>query len=172
MSETQKKLELTIASAKHTSDTPSGWKKYTIAAADGNDYNVVIPPKSNYVPTKDDKVSFYEGRYGGWVLDEENNDDSNSPSKGKSEYQLREEYWNARTEREAKYQDYTKGEVNPKMEFQTYLNTVKDFYTTALPYLKNPPTDTQSIDAYIDDAYAKAEAIYIRRQKSFEKKDK
>lgn len=172
MSETQKKLELTIASAKHTSDTPSGWKKYTIAAADGNDYNVVIPPKSNYVPTKDDKVSFYEGRYGGWVLDEEANGDSNSPSKGKSEYQLRQEYWESKDAREADYQEYSKNETNPKIEFQKYLNTVTKFYTSALPYLKKPPVDTQSIDAYIDDAYAKAEAIFIRRQKSFEKKNK
>jgi hypothetical protein len=166
----QEKLTLQVASAEHVSDSKAGWKRYTITTPTGESHNVLLQPDATYEPKEGDNITFFKGSYNSWVLDRDSLGEGSAPvngspatrtTRGKS---ARDKYWEGKTSYENEVRD-------PKIEFQTYFRQVIDLYASAIPTLKKPPETTQDLDAYIDDAYAKAEAIFARRQRAFAKKE-
>lgn len=100
--------------------------------------------------------------------DEEEDDDvtvetksrkSNYASKSSESNYTNNDYWVDKTEREKAWQEYQMDERDPKIEIQAYCAMTMAVYAAAIPTLKTPPKTTQEIDAYIDDAMAKARAV-------------
>lgn len=51
---------------------------------------------------------------------------------------------------------------DPKIEFQCYWTIIGNAYAAAIPTLEEPPKNVQEVDAYIDQAFDKAKAIYLK----------
>lgn len=168
----QETLTLEVSGAEHTSNSKGGWKRYTIVTTDGQSEKVLIQPDVDYEPKSGDKLIFFKGSFDSWVLDRECIGLTYDPPSdgtvtktvrsggGKS---AKDKYWEDK-------EDYERNQRDPRIEFQSYFTHVLGIYAAAIPQLTSPPKTTQDVDAYIDDAYAKAEAIFVRRQKAFAKK--
>lgn len=165
----QETLTLEVSGAEHTSNSKGGWKRYTIVTTDGRSEKVLIQPDVDYEPKTGDKLIFFKGSFDSWVLDRECIGLTYDPpadggvTKTVRSGGTRDKYWEDKATYEVEIRD-------PKIEFQSYFTHVLGIYAAAIPTLTSPPNTTQDVDAYIDDAYAKAEAIFARRQKVFAKK--
>ena len=173
----QQKVSGVIASAElQESNNKSGWTNYDIAFEDGNTYRIGFPPDVTYVPQPGDEIGAFKTKFNSWALDCSNylnearsglipggaSKSSGSGKKGKPSGSAntgsqREDYWQNKERYEQELRD-------PKIEFQTYFNTVASVYVAAIPQLKTPLTDSSLIDAYIDEIYFKAGEIFARRQ--------
>lgn len=152
--------------------TKKGWKKFDIVNDDGDSFRGLIPKDCNYNLSQGDHVEWFEGQFGGFIIDTQklpggdggsggsNGGGKSSGSKrssGGSGSNARENYW------EGKY-DYEVAIRDPKIEFQKYFEETMRMYAAALPHLENPPTDTDGVDQYIDAAFETAKTLYRRVQ--------
>lgn len=169
----QETLTLEVASAEHTSNSKGGWKRYTVVTADGQSVKVLIQPDVEYEPKSGDKLVFFKGSFDSWVLDREcigltydppANGTGTPTVKSGGYNSAKDKYWEEKDK-------YERTQRDPRIEFQSYFTHVLGIYAAAIPKLTDPPKTTQAVDAYIDDAYAKAEAIFARRQKVFAKNE-
>lgn len=152
MTDTQEKIEGTLSAVTFVGESKGKWKRYNVVFSDGTEHRVITPPDYTGELKIGETCRFYKGTYNSWVIDQE---------KGEQEKEgamSRNDYFKAKDE-------YERLERDPKIEFQEYFKIVTSFYASAIPTLKNPPKGTEELDNYIDDAYAKAQAIYNLRQK-------
>jgi len=171
MSETKEKLEGVVASAEFNSKSASGWAKWTVVFVDGNSYNILMPPDSKDPIIAGNKISCFKGAYNSWVVDKEflggksaEVDEPKTPRSSRSSSSSadaplnRDTYWKVKDE-------YERIERDPKIEWQAYFKIIQEFYVNALPFLDQKPSTTQELDAYIDDAIAKVDSLFARKNK-------
>lgn len=183
MSTTQEKMTGVIASVTFHGQSKSGWKNYDAVFQDGRNAKIVIPPDcvlpngEEYVPKTGDEPTFRKGRFNSWLLERESvgipyegstnagtGGGAKSSTGGGGGSSTREKYWEAKDA-------YDKEVKDPKITWLAIWRDVMNMYAANLPNLTKAPKTTTQMDQYIDDAYAKAEAVWTRKQKSFEKKD-
>lgn len=155
----------TIASVKFLSETPTKWKKWDVTLNTGAVYTRVSVPPDGPSLNVGDAITLVTGKYTkdnmNWQW-QKNDDSAGTPaastpsapaSSGRSGIN-----WADQNEYSQKIRD-------PKIERQTWARIAVDVYIAALPYMAEPPSNTQELDMYIDDAIAKGEALYETKSK-------
>lgn len=145
--------------------TAKGWVTSEITFTDGSVKLVTIPPSIAKINTGD-TIECKVGQYNNWQVfkingKEDRLEPKNTEIKGtaasssdhSSPAAAKKDYWQEKASYEEKVRD-------PKIESQFYFAKVLDIYAAAIPVLEQPPTTPDEVDAYIDQAFDKAKALY------------
>lgn len=154
----------TISKLEALGKSKGGWGRFNVTLTDGKSILLLVQPDVVYEPKENDEIHITDKGQGAWIINSEKmgltrDNSGDKPLGGSNSGRFgREDYWRTKDL-------YERTERDPKIEYQTYLKeVVTPFYVAAIPTLKDPIKTVEDLDRYIDDAVAKAQAIYDSRQ--------
>lgn len=152
--------EGTLEKAYVANETPK-WMTYDLAFSDGEDVRVLIPKdapgKIEQYKGKDVTI-FQKGE--NWYVDWKEmtggtNGKSGGERKPSSGRKTNNDYW-------ADKFDYEVNVKDAQVAVRSLFIQTSNFYAAALPFMPEPPLTTSEADAMLDEAYSKAQELYIR----------
>jgi len=174
MSENALTIKGTVGTIALFKKGTTGWDTFDVIFTNGEECKITIPPDVNQ-PVAGDYFEAPKGKFNQWVLPKGWSDGKNVSSTAKisengtkivysaeqkASFNGRDDYWKDK----ARYEEQVR---DPKIEFQAYLKVILDFYGHCL---SSTGLELEAIDGAIDEAYAKARAVYQLQQPKAEKK--
>jgi hypothetical protein len=170
MSEQQKKPDISgkVLKIKEISKGNTGWTKFDVVLDTGDVYEITNQPGSP-VPQAGDQIGAYFGKFDKYYFKWEDSPPpkaaAKATTKGESDAPAEKPAYVKPANKEDYFRDkahYDEHVRDPKIEFQCYWTIIGNAYAAAIPTLEEPPKNVQEVDAYIDQAFDKAKAIYLK----------
>jgi hypothetical protein len=150
----------TLEKVHLVNETPK-WLTYDVGFSDGEDVRVLVPkdaPRKMEECKGGDVVLYQKGEnwFVAWKdMEGSSNGKSGGGERKSSGRKTNNDYWADKFEYEVNVKD-------AQIAVRSLFIQTSNFYAACLPNMPEPPLTTDEADAMLDEAYSKAQELYIR----------